>query len=88
MRGSCKSVVYSNLHKTIISHAHLGKKKSKIHKENLRKASLGRTHSTKTKQLLSRLANKSPKPLITCNHCGKIGGIPTMKRWHFENCKS
>lgn len=28
------------------------------------------------------------KPVCTCPHCGKSGGIPTMKRWHFDNCKS
>lgn len=27
-------------------------------------------------------------PAITCPHCGKIGGISAMKRWHFEKCKS
>lgn len=23
----------------------------------------------------------------TCEHCGKIGKGPSMKRWHFDNCK-
>ena len=27
-------------------------------------------------------------PLATCPHCGKIGGAPQMKQWHFDNCKS
>ena len=27
------------------------------------------------------------KPKIQCPHCNKIGGIPAMKRFHFENCK-
>jgi len=25
--------------------------------------------------------------LSTCQHCGKIGGLWTMKRWHFDNCR-
>ncbi len=29
----------------------------------------------------------TPKKKVKCPHCGKIGGQPTMKRWHFENCK-
>lgn len=27
--------------------------------------------------------------ILTCPHCNKIGkGLATMKRWHFDNCKS
>ena len=26
------------------------------------------------------------KDEITCPHCGKTGGKPAMKRWHFDNC--
>jgi hypothetical protein len=28
-----------------------------------------------------------PKPKLVCPHCGKEGGAPTMKQWHFDNCK-
>jgi hypothetical protein len=27
------------------------------------------------------------KPIIQCPHCGKKGGEPQMKQWHFNNCK-
>jgi group I intron endonuclease len=27
------------------------------------------------------------KPKIQCPYCGKIGGAPIMKRYHFDNCK-
>ena len=27
-----------------------------------------------------------PKQKISCPHCLKVGGIPAMKRWHFDNC--
>lgn len=27
------------------------------------------------------------KPRITCPHCNKVGGLPQMKQWHFDNCK-
>lgn len=34
------------------------------------------------------LANKGiPKKKVTCPHCGKEGGVNTMYRYHFENCK-
>lgn len=28
-----------------------------------------------------------PQEIITCPYCGKSGGIPGMKRYHFDNCK-
>jgi len=28
-----------------------------------------------------------PKKKVMCPHCFQIGGISTMHRWHFENCK-
>ena len=27
------------------------------------------------------------QPLSTCPQCGKMGGLWTMKRWHFDNCR-
>ena len=27
------------------------------------------------------------QPKILCPHCGKIGSIAAMHRWHFDNCK-
>ena len=44
----------------------------------------GKTHSDSAKQKIIE-ANKVK---ITCPHCGKVGGIAIMKRWHFDNCKS
>lgn len=29
----------------------------------------------------------SKQPLSTCPECGKMGGLWTMKRWHFDNCR-
>lgn len=28
-----------------------------------------------------------PKRTTKCPHCGKVGGIAPMKRFHFDNCK-
>ena len=27
------------------------------------------------------------KQKVCCQHCGKIGGVGSMRRWHFDNCK-
>lgn len=43
----------------------------------------GRTHDENARSIISE-ANKQQ---ITCPHCGKVGGIAIMKRWHFDNCK-
>ena len=29
-----------------------------------------------------------PKPKTTCPHCGVTGGIGSIKRWHFDNCRN
>lgn len=43
---------------------------------------LGRTISKEHRKNLSK-----PKEKIVCPRCQRSGGIPVMKRWHFENCK-
>jgi hypothetical protein len=42
----------------------------------------GRVFSEEHKQKL-----RNPKPAVTCPHCGKTGGKPTMIRFHFNSCK-
>lgn len=31
--------------------------------------------------------NSGSKPVTQCPHCGKLGGLPQMRQWHFDNCK-
>lgn len=57
-----------------VSQRFAGKPKSEEHKEKLRQASKAK-------------ASTDPKPHVECPHCGKKGGEPSMKRWHFDNCK-
>jgi len=40
-----------------------------------------------TKNRMSIIRKGIPHKTIKCPHCNKIGGIPAMKRWHFDNCK-
>jgi hypothetical protein len=44
-------------------------------------------HSFETKLKMSISASKSPKEIIECPVCKKIGGKPAMKRFHFDKCK-
>ena len=53
-----------------------GKKRSNKTKEKMSKAMVGNTHALGYKH-----------QIVTCPHCGKIGGNANMKRWHFDNCK-
>jgi len=57
----------------------LGVSKSKEHKENISKGRKGIKFTEEHKEKLRRK--------VECPHCGKIGGISQMKRWHFDNCK-
>lgn len=34
-----------------------------------------------------RLREEKTKP-VTCPHCGKVGAMMVMPRWHFDNCKN
>jgi ssDNA-binding Zn-finger/Zn-ribbon topoisomerase 1 len=36
---------------------------------------------------MSESASKEPKEIVICPKCGKSGGKPAMKRYHFDNCK-
>ena len=31
---------------------------------------------------------RRPKPQTQCPHCGSVGGVSAMHRWHVSNCKS
>lgn len=61
---------------------------SKETKEKIRKANIGKTLSEETKIKISKSNKDTTKPKTTCPHCGKIGGVPQMVQWHFDNCKN
>ena len=48
---------------------------------------LGYKHTEAIKHKQSIRMKGVPKIQISCIHCQKTGGINTMKRWHFENCR-
>lgn len=45
----------------------------------------GKLHTADTRGKM-REAHASRAP-VTCPHCGKIGHVNAMKRWHFKNCR-
>lgn len=61
-------------------------------KQKLSEKQRGKKIPEKTKEKLRiacrEAASRDSKPYITCPHCGKSGGMPSMKRWHFDNCRS
>jgi hypothetical protein len=42
----------------------------------------------KWKDNVGKAGKGKKKPLVTCPHCGKEGGKPSMTRFHFDNCKT
>lgn len=42
--------------------------------------------SAEFKSKLSEIAKNRPKPIGECPHCGKIGVIRNLKRWHYDRC--
>lgn len=47
----------------------------------------GVVQSAETKAKRSASLLGKPKPQMTCPHCLLTGGLPNMKRYHFDNCK-
>jgi NUMOD3 motif len=44
-------------------------------------------HTDEHKRLISEKMSGRKKPIVTCPHCGREGGLPQMKQWHFDKCK-
>ena len=74
---------HSESTKKLMSEKAKGKAKSEEHKQNMKKPK-----SEEHKQKMSEAQKGVAKPKVVCPHCGKEGGKPIMKRYHFENCKN
>ena len=46
----------------------------------------GKQHTEETRAKMR--AAHAARPPVTCPHCGKTGQLNTMKRWHFDRCRS
>jgi group I intron endonuclease len=90
--GGGQGVTVSDETKAKQSAMRKGKKRGPQSEETKAKRSAGnkgkkRSDETKAKISAVRKGKKRPQPQGQCPHCSKVGGIYTMKRWHFENCK-
>ena len=81
-----------------ISDSMKGNKPSELNKEKRLMSLVGRLQSAEEKEKRAvklrglkrteefKLRMKKPKQKVVCPHCNQEGGMPTMKRWHFDNC--
>lgn len=47
----------------------------------------GYKQSEETRLIKSKKMRGYKHPVVSCPHCGDVGGATSMKRWHFDNCK-
>lgn len=78
----------SETHKRNISKGRKGIIFTESHIKNLSESHKGNILSDKSKKLISDKLKGIDKESVICPHCNKKGGKPSMKRWHFDNCKS
>lgn len=64
-----------------------GWKWSEESRKNKSKAMIGNRQSEEANEKRSKKMAGIPKEKVECPYCKKIGGYPTMKQWHFDNCK-
>lgn len=81
--------------KTKMKESQLGDKNhfyGKTHSEEtilkLSIASSGKSPSAETRRKLSESTKGVKHKITICPHCNKEGGTTSMKRYHFDNCKS
>ena len=89
MKGKNKGKNKSEETRAKISSSMKGKNKGKTASDETRaKMSAAKQNiSEETRAKISAAKQGIPIPIITCPHCGKSGGLPLMKSWHFDNCK-
>ena len=79
--------IHSDETKIKISTSQKGKILSEEHRLKLCKPK-SPEHKAKLQGINNGMYGKrySPK-IVTCPHCGKVGSIVPMNRWHFNKCK-
>jgi hypothetical protein len=80
--------------KNKMSAAKKGKSLSTWHKKKISEGLTGKPspikgqkRSAEYKQKMSDMFKGIPKEKTTCPHCGMVGSVCNMKRYHFDNCK-
>ncbi len=68
-----------------ISLKNRGKTRSASARSKMSAAKIGKPSYVRTEEILAK--QRRSKEKVVCSHCGKIGGISSMSRWHFDKCK-
>jgi len=80
-------VSLSNEHKIKFSMIRKGVPKSKNHKLKLSESIKGIKRSEETRLKMKNAALGYKQKIVKCDRCGLSGGINSMNRYHFDNCK-
>jgi hypothetical protein len=64
-----------------------GRKMSDEAKQKLKEINIGKKASEETRKKLSELHKGKKHNIVSCPYCNKAGGLNSMTRWHFDNCK-
>lgn len=64
-----------------------GRKFSKEHRKKISENQKNAPRSAESNEKRSKTMSGIAKPKVKCPHCGKEGGAPQMRQWHFDNCK-
>jgi hypothetical protein len=59
-----------------------------VSEETRQKLSEKRRGTTIPEERKRRISETKRSRRLICPHCGMVGGVSNMKRYHFENCKS
>ena len=69
------------------SESNRGKIRSAETRKKMSDSAKCKIFSAEHKQNLSVAKTGIPQIKVECPHCGIVGGVSNMKRWHFEHCK-
>src|ERR1700739_1318225 len=78
---------HSEESKTKMSLSMKGLTKSEDHRHKISKSLKGKARSPESILKSALSMTGVPQRTTICPHCKVNGGIPAMKRWHFDNCK-
>jgi hypothetical protein len=76
---------YKKTHTDSTKEAMSVSKKGKTYEEIFGKDKADEMRERRSSESLGKI--KGPQSKSTCLHCGAVGGISIMKRWHGEKCK-
>lgn len=79
---------HTELSKKWMSIVHTGFKHTEESKQKMSAVKKGIPLTEEHKRKLRKKHKPIGKqPIASCPHCGKVGGINGLKRWHFDKCK-